>query len=200
MNSGNPQKSLDITMPRKKFWLCILAVALLVCFATLHLSLAYLVRVETVEVQIPIWLHAIRIHTELKFAVPIYLDKEKGVWVVQTHINEHKARLMIDTGAWISFVSKDFAKKAAIKETPDSPLEFSTHMGVGQAPSGIVNSLKIGNIEFSKIMFAVHNNFSDIEGILGMDVLECLKPLFDYDKSTMWVSYPQKRGGCNWTS
>jgi predicted aspartyl protease/Flp pilus assembly protein TadD len=120
--------------------------------------------------------------TDIPFT-PILIDAERiRGWGLDVALNDHKARLQVDTGATGLYVSRIVAEHAGLK-----PVTQSQASGVGDkgAQSGYIayaDSIKIGALEFKNCLVEVSDrrNVVGVGGLIGMDVFSNFLVTLDF--------------------
>ena len=120
---------------------------------------------------------------------------ESGALTVPCSIHGQPARLLLDTGAFITIFHDDFLKSAGI---PLEATRISAHFARGLARkvrAGQIDDLKIGDFETPPAKFGVTSlpNFTllqgsaKISGILGMDKLYDWHGIIDLDRMNLFL-------------
>jgi|GEM_PF-3218065 len=118
--------------------------------------------------------------------------RENGRLLVPVAVNGKKeSRFLFDTGATTSVLSEKLAAKAGV--TPKSMKRVSTFAGAVSLPVGQVDTVRIGDRSVIGIEVIVadlarlFNLDSDIDGILGQDVLSRFNYLLDRRKGKLEI-------------
>lgn len=121
----------------------------------------------------------------------------EGTWTLQVSINGTRGRFLLDTGASISFVSDQFAKKAKVGLTQERR-PINTTNGRIEAAIAVANSMMVGNLEKKDALLAVINfeNFNSpgithLDGILGLDFWGNFLIEIDFPKALLRLRSPK---------
>lgn len=105
----------------------------------------------------------------------VRFSSEKGRIVVPALLNgTTRARLLLDTGAEITVVSRDLGLRLGLEPTAASKVRLKTIGTEIEAPLARLDSLRIGNLQRDNLTVAVTDldlGDGEIQGILGMDLL-----------------------------
>jgi predicted aspartyl protease len=118
-----------------------------------------------------------------------------GALTVPCSIRGQPARLLVDTGAFITIFHRAFLKSVGI---PVEATRVSAHFPRGTAQkvsAGQINDLKIGNFKASPSKFGVtalpnftlSQSSTKISGILGMDTLYNYHAIIDFDGMNLFL-------------
>jgi predicted aspartyl protease len=121
--------------------------------------------------------------------------EESGALTVPCSIHGQPARLLLDTGAFITIFHDDFLKSAGI---PLEATRVSAHFARGMARkvrAGQIDDLEIGDFKTPRAKFGVTSlpNFTllqgsaKISGILGMDKLYDWHGIIDLDRMNLFL-------------
>ena len=101
-----------------------------------------------------------------------YIDEQLLPYIDVKAANGVSSRFILDTGASITRINYETARKMNIKLLVDSHYAYSTFYGESGLPAqfGILESLSVGGSEFKNILIFV----SDRENILGLDLISKL--------------------------
>jgi predicted aspartyl protease len=121
--------------------------------------------------------------------------EENGVLTVPCSIHGESARLLVDTGAFVTTFDETLFKLLGIASKP-TPL--SAHFASGPAQrisAGQINDLKIGNFKvppekFGAAVlpdFALRQGATRISGILGLDTLYICHAIIDLDSMNLFL-------------
>jgi tetratricopeptide (TPR) repeat protein len=111
--------------------------------------------------------------TEIPFIQLLYDATHIRAYGLEVKLNDHAARLEIDTGAGGLLITHSIAEHAHIKNFANEDIG-----GVGDETkknggfSGYADSIKIGNLEFRDCAVSIVDNqrLDDSDGLIGMDV------------------------------
>jgi aspartyl protease family protein len=125
----------------------------------------------------------------------IALQRRGNVAVVAALLNNTaSARLVVDTGAACSVISRATARQLGIElEGRKWPTQaFQTANGVIHAPMVTLESIDIGGMEVKNLQAAVHDTFPDasVAGLLGLDYLSQFR--MDIDNQSLTLHLERK--------
>jgi tetratricopeptide (TPR) repeat protein len=112
--------------------------------------------------------------TEIPFARMMRDANHIRAFGLDVKLNDHNARLEIDTGAGGLLVSRSVAQRAGLKPFVETEVGGIGSGGEKKAYSAYADSIKIGSLEFHDCMVEVVNSrnvMEDSDGLIGMDVL-----------------------------
>lgn len=97
-------------------------------------------------------------------------------------LNNHDARLQIDTGASGLLISRSVADHAGLKEFSRTEVGGVGNQGNKAAYTAFADDIKIGTLEFKDCAVEVVNkgNVADSDGLIGMDVFSRFLVTLDY--------------------
>jgi predicted aspartyl protease len=97
-------------------------------------------------------------------------------------LNDHNARLQIDTGAGGIVISRSVAKRAGIERFSDTETGGVGDQGRKASYVAYVDDIKIGALEFRdcEVQVIDQNNIVDLDGLIGMDVFSRFLVTLDY--------------------
>jgi tetratricopeptide (TPR) repeat protein len=112
-------------------------------------------------------------------------------------LNGHKSSLLLDTGASGILVRRSVAEHAGISKISETKVGGIGRKGRRDAYIGIVDSIKIGNLEFQNCPVEVIANGSVAgdEGLIGADVFEDFLVELDFPGKKLKLSELPKRPG-----
>lgn len=103
--------------------------------------------------------------------IPLASD---GHFWIDAEIDGHPARFMVDTGATLTAISADTARKANVEPRPGAiPLRLTTANGSISADLATISSLRFGNIEARQIDAVIAPNLGKVN-VLGMNLMSRL--------------------------
>ncbi|MBI2002291.1 MAG: retroviral-like aspartic protease family protein [candidate division NC10 bacterium] len=110
--------------------------------------------------------------------------------VVEASLNGRRAgRFLLDTGASVTVISRRLAQEAGADVNPDAPrITLHTANGPVQAPLTTVASLRVGGLEVSHVLVAIHDLPGvnrEIDGLLGMSFLRHFRVTIDPDRGAL---------------
>ncbi len=120
--------------------------------------------------------------TEIPFIQLMYDATHVRAFGLDVKINDHKARLEIDTGASGLLIGRSLAERAGLK--PFSAVEFGG-IGSAGAKAGYIayaDNIQVGSLEFHDCVVQVldSRNVVDSDGLIGMDVFARFLVTLDY--------------------
>jgi len=97
-------------------------------------------------------------------------------------LNDHNARLQIDTGAGGLVISRSVANRAGLQEFSRTVSSGVGDKGDRSSYIAYVDNIKIGTLEFRDCEVEVldQRNVVDFDGLIGMDVLSSFLVTLDY--------------------
>jgi predicted aspartyl protease len=121
--------------------------------------------------------------------------EENGALTVPCSIRGQPARLLIDTGAFITTFHEAFVRSLGIAS---EPTRVSAHFARGsmrKVSAGQINDLKIGDFKTPRAKFgvtalpnfALQQGSTRISGILGMDTLYNCHGIIDLDSMNLFL-------------
>jgi predicted aspartyl protease len=127
-------------------------------------------------------------------SVPIR-SEENGALTVPCSVHGQPARLLLDTGAFVTALDESFVKSLGIAS---APMPVSAHFPNGMAKqisAAKINDLKIGNFKVppgkfgttTLPRFALQQGSSKIAGILGVDKLYICHAIIDLDDMRLFL-------------
>lgn len=101
---------------------------------------------------------------------------------LEVKLNDHTARLQIDTGAGGLLVSRSVAKRAGLQPFSQTEMEGIGDQGSKGGYTAYADSIRIGNLEFQNCAVRVLDSRSvaDVDGLIGMDVFSRFLVTLDY--------------------
>lgn len=120
--------------------------------------------------------------TTIPFA-RIMLDATRvRAYGLDVKLNDHNARLQIDTGAGGLVISRSVANRAGLQEFSRSTASGVGDQGNKSAYTAYADSIKIGALEFRDCEVKVidQRNVVDSDGLIGMDVFSSFLVTLDY--------------------
>jgi predicted aspartyl protease len=101
---------------------------------------------------------------------------------LDVRLNDHNARLQIDTGAGGLVISRSVANRAGLREFSRTVSSGVGDKGDRSSYIAYVDSIKIGTLEFRDCEVEVldQRNVVDFDGLIGMDVLSSFLVTLDY--------------------
>jgi len=97
-----------------------------------------------------------------------------GHFWIDAQVDDRPARFMVDTGATLTAISADTARKAGLEPRPGAiPITLTTANGSISADLTTIGLLKFGNIEARRIDAVIAPNLGSVN-VMGMNVLSRL--------------------------
>jgi tetratricopeptide (TPR) repeat protein len=124
--------------------------------------------------------------TEIPFAPLMYDVRHIRAFGLDVKLNEHRAKLEIDTGAGGLLVSRSVAQHAGLKSFSEVDVGGIGDQGKKTGYVAFADSIQIGNLEFHDCAVRVLDNsrMMDIDGLIGMDV---------FSKFLVTLNYPDRK-------
>jgi hypothetical protein len=133
---------------------------------------------------------------EIPFEIINLDDQQNILLIINAQVGEHPVRLVMDTGASHSCLSKKIVKNLTGKK--EKKAEVVIGIGRGRLSNKLVHipSFKIGDLEIQDYPFLIlslnHINkmlslidVKTIDGFLGSDILYAYKAVIDYETQTI---------------
>ena len=120
--------------------------------------------------------------TEIPF---IYLMADANhirAFGLEVKLNEHAARLQIDTGASGLVISRSLAERAGLKSVGRFEMGGIGDQGIKSAHLAFADSIRIGDLDFENCAVEVLDSKEvvDVDGLVGMDVFSNFLVTLDY--------------------
>lgn len=97
-----------------------------------------------------------------------------GHFWIDAQVDDRPTRFMVDTGATLTAISADTARKAGLEPRPGAiPITLTTANGSISADLTTIDLLKFGNIEARRIDAVIAPNLGSVN-VMGMNVLSRL--------------------------
>jgi predicted aspartyl protease len=135
--------------------------------------------------------------TVIPFALLMYDSSHIRSFGLDVKLNQHKARLEIDTGAGGLLVSKSVAEHAGLKPFSETSVGGIGDQGGKSGYTAFAESIQIGGLEFHDCAVDVVENsrMMDIDGLIGMDVLGKFLVTLDYPERKLMLGPLPPRPG-----
>ncbi|MES2674544.1 MAG: aspartyl protease family protein [Pseudomonadota bacterium] len=116
-------------------------------------------------------------------------------FLVGVSIEGHPARLLLDTGASLSGVSKSYTAKYPSIVKATKPIRLNTASGTEDSYLFTVNDLSFGSLVFSQHILALlpMGDMEHFDGLLGVDILGRFEFVIDQDESVLRLRERKKR-------
>ena len=120
--------------------------------------------------------------TEMPFAFLMENGTHIRAFALDVKLNDHNARLQIDTGAGGIVISRSVAERAGLKRASQSGLSGIGDRGVQAGYTAYADDIKIGSLEFHdcEVQVLDQRNVVDSDGLIGMDVFSNFLVTLDY--------------------
>jgi len=105
--------------------------------------------------------------------VRIKMSPDGHFWA-RVQINGVERRMLVDSGATVTAISRDTAEAADVKPTLAPPVLIETANGTVQAQQARADDLDIGPLSTHDLPLVVSDSFGDLD-VLGMNFLSRLK-------------------------
>jgi aspartyl protease family protein len=124
--------------------------------------------------------------------IPLGAD---GHYWIRAQVNGVPANFMIDTGATLTAISSDLARRAGLEARRGGiPIMLGTANGTIQAHVATIDQLELGNIRATGTDAAIAENFGDFN-VIGMNVLARLGSMRVEDGTMILKPKPEDRIG-----
>ncbi len=116
---------------------------------------------------------------------------------LEVKLNDHTARLQIDTGAGGLVISRSAANRAGLQRFEQNDVGGIGDTGRRAAYTAFADSIKIGALEFRNCEVEVidQRNVVDIDGLIGMDVFSHFLVTLDYPMRNLQLNPLPPRPG-----
>ena len=122
-----------------------------------------------------------------KASIPF--EKNGNVVIIQATLNNRQsAKLVVDTGASYTFISRALARDLDIDVSRSAKtMPFHTANGVVEAPLTSLDSITVGGMEIKNLTAAVHDTTPDAHaaGLLGLNFLSNFRMDIDTEKGVL---------------
>ncbi len=123
--------------------------------------------------------------------VRIKMSPDGHFWA-RVQINGVERRMLVDSGATITAISRDTAEAAEVKPSLAPPVLIETANGTVQAQQARADSVAIGPLSTEDLPLVVGESFGDLD-VLGMNFLSRLKSWRVEDRTL--ILEPRKQAG-----
>ncbi|HEV2484039.1 MAG TPA: aspartyl protease family protein [Terracidiphilus sp.] len=146
-----------------------------------HLYLDHLKKLAA-EPQKPCRLVSQTTATEIPFIKLMYEATHLRAFGLEVKLNNHAARLQIDTGAGGLVVSRSVAKRAGLQAFSQNEVGGIGDKGPKSGYTAYADSIRIGDLEFQNCSVQVldSGDVVDVDGLIGMDVFSHFLVTLDY--------------------
>lgn len=133
--------------------------------------------------------------TEIQFAQLMHDATHVRAFGLDVKLNDHNARLQIDTGASGLVISRSVAEHAGLQRFTSNQAGGIGSKGEVNAYTAYADSIKIGGLEFHDCEVEVldQRNVVDSDGLIGMDVFSRFLVKLDYPMRKLALSPLPKR-------
>jgi tetratricopeptide (TPR) repeat protein len=137
--------------------------------------------------------------TETPLVRLLYDPEHLRGYGLSVKVNDHKADLMLDTGASGILIDRYVAEKAGVTKLSDTRIGGIGDRGDKSGYIGLAKSIKIGDLEFQNCPVEVLDKRSVVgeSGLIGADVFEDFLVDIDFPKEKLRLSQLPKRPGDN---
>lgn len=97
-----------------------------------------------------------------------------GHFWVEAQLNGQPVRFLVDSGATVTSISAETARRVGIQPQPGLPVVVSTANGLVNAQRGRAERLLVGNIERQNVAVHISEAFGDMN-VIGMNFLSSLR-------------------------
>jgi predicted aspartyl protease len=120
--------------------------------------------------------------TEIPFIKLMYDATHLRAFGLEVKLNNHAARLQIDTGAGGLVVSRSVANRAGLQAFSQTEVGGIGDHGPKSGYTAYADSVRIGDLEFQNCSVEVvdSSNVIDVDGLIGMDVFSQFLVTLDY--------------------
>ena len=121
--------------------------------------------------------------TEIPFTPLMYGANRVRAFGLNAKLNDHTARLEIDTGAGGLLVSRSVAQHAGMKPLSQTQIGGIGDEGEKAGYTAYADSIRIGNLEFQDCLVEVldvRRGLDDVDGLIGMNVFSQFLVTLDY--------------------
>lgn len=120
--------------------------------------------------------------TSIPFALMMRDGTHVRAFGLDVKLNDHNARLEIDTGASGLLISRSVANRAGLQQFSKNEVHGIGDKGSQAAYTAFVDSIRIGSLEFRDCNVEVldQRNVADSDGLIGMDVFSRFLVTLDY--------------------
>jgi predicted aspartyl protease len=135
---------------------------------------------------------------EIPFTKLMYDAVRVRAFGLEVKLNNHAARLQIDTGAGGLVVTRSIAERAGLKAFSQTEMSGVGDKGEKAAYTAYVDSIRIGGLEFQDCMVEVLDNkhgLEDVDGLIGMDVFSKFLVTLDFPMRKLVLSPLPPRPG-----
>lgn len=120
--------------------------------------------------------------------------KPGGHAIVDVEVNGTKARVLVDTGANLSWWTKSFARRAGLDSLSHTIALHDAHAQSRDTDLALIRKLRVGGMTARNVPTLVGRSWSlwliGIDGIVGWDTLQYAKLVFDFPARQLTVGPP----------
>lgn len=130
-------------------------------------------------------------------APPIPIELRFGdLVIVEALVNGMKARLLLDTGFGVTWVSEKFARRAGMAATTHNITLADVNSSSRQTPLALVRELRLGGLTVTNHPVAIGHLlfvewFVGVDGVIGWDVLQHGDITWDFPSKVMTITAPE---------
>lgn len=138
--------------------------------------------------------------TQIPFTRLMYDPSHIRAFGLEVKLNDHVARLEIDTGAGGMLISRAVAQRAGLKPLSQTKIGGIGDEGEKAGYTAYADSIHIGNLEFKDCLVEVldaRRGIGDADGLIGMDVFSQFLVTLDYPMQKLLLGPLPPRPGEN---
>lgn len=122
---------------------------------------------------------------------PIPLEQNALGYVVSARVNRRlPVRLVLDTGATSTVISRDAADTLGLEVRNDRPVIIQTANGTVEAAVARVEEIEVGGQRVGPLDVIIHDAVPGADGLLGMNFLGAFRVEIHGDGPTLMLSRP----------
>lgn len=118
----------------------------------------------------------------------VALEPIGGIWAAQVTVNNIRGVFFIDTGAAITIVSKEFARKADISAI-NSGFPMTSVTGIFRPSITTAREVSVGGATIKDLPVAIYDTKIGSDGIIGMNFLESFELVLNARHRTLDLRY-----------
>lgn len=128
-------------------------------------------------------------------AIPISL-KHDDLVIAEVEINGIRARVLVDTGASMSWLAESFARRAGAEILPQTIRLNDANDRGRDTPLGLVRELRVGGVTVRHTPALIGRSMilqlnTPVDGILGWDILQHIDLTFDFPGKRLTLAEPR---------
>ncbi|HTW44805.1 MAG TPA: aspartyl protease family protein [Acidobacteriaceae bacterium] len=120
--------------------------------------------------------------TEIPFQPIMFNAELVRAWGLEVAFNNHKSRLVIDTGASGLYINRSLAQKAGLRPVTETQASGIGDKGPQSGYLAVADSIKIGGLEFRNCLVEVSDSRNVVgnDGLIGMNVFSHFLVTLDF--------------------